>query len=166
MERNPSDNARTKSVALYARVSSEEQASSGTIENQLQFLRRFCELHEYRVVGEYLDNGVSGAIQPCERPEVQRLLEEAENLKPEIILVYRIDRFSRNTLHLLQMVDSLDELGIALKSATEGFNTETPTGRMILTLLASFATLERETILERMWQGKIEWPAKEGFRVG
>ena len=155
MERNPSDNAKTKSVALYARVSSEEQASSGTIENQLQFLRRFCELHEYRVVGEYLDNGISGTIQPNERPEVQRLLEEAENLKPEIILVYRIDRFSRNTLHLLQMIDKLDELGIALKSATEEFNTQTPTGRMILTLLASFATLERETILERMWQGKI-----------
>ena len=67
-----------QAVAIYARVSTEDQAERGTIKNQLDFLRRFVDLHELTVAGEYVDDGISGAAPLGDRPEGQRLLIDAE----------------------------------------------------------------------------------------
>ena len=65
-------------VALYLRVSSEEQRDRETIELQRTFLEQYCNLHELEVTDVYEDNGVSGTIPVHERPEGRRLLEDAE----------------------------------------------------------------------------------------
>ncbi|MDH7578747.1 MAG: recombinase family protein [Bacillota bacterium] len=71
-----------------------------------------------------------------------------------MVLVYRIDRLARNTMHFLNVFDKLDKLGITLRSMTEPFDTSTPAGRFTMTMFASIATLERDTILERTSLGK------------
>src|SRR5918997_890222 len=81
--------AATHSVAIYARVSTEDQAERETIQNQLGFLRRFVDLHALPVVGEYIDDGISGTVPLADRPEGQRILIDAEAGRFGTVLVYR-----------------------------------------------------------------------------
>ncbi|HEY8342501.1 MAG TPA: recombinase family protein [Calditerricola sp.] len=148
-------------AAVYARVSSEDQAERQTIQAQVEFARRWCELHGIEVVDWYLDDGVSGAIPLDERPEGHRLLEDARAGRFQQVLVYRLDRLARSTRHLLDAVDELSRCGVSLRSMTEQFDTETPTGRFVLTTLGSIAELERATIVERTQQGRRR-RAREG----
>jgi hypothetical protein len=85
-------------VALYLRVSSEEQRDRETIELQREFLEQYCNLHELEVTGVYADNGVSGTIPVHERPEGRRLLEDAGEGQFGAVLVYRLDRLGRSLL--------------------------------------------------------------------
>ena len=69
--------ATNETVALYARVSTEDQAERATIQAQLDFLRRYVDLHSLPVAGEYVDDGISGTVPLQDRPEGQRLLRDA-----------------------------------------------------------------------------------------
>ena len=69
--------AGAQTVAVYCRVSSEEQAQSGTIQNQGEFAKRYCDLHELKILEVYTDEGVSGVISPFERPSSTRMLADA-----------------------------------------------------------------------------------------
>lgn len=154
-------------VALYCRVSTEDQAQAGTIENQQTWLRRYCDLHGHHITGEYIDDGVSGAIPLGERPSGSRLLQDARERAFDLVLTYRVDRISRGRLvYLLQTVETLDALHVGLKSATEEFNTQTAMGRMVLAILGSFAEMERETILERTYMGKVRRAGQGRFPGG
>jgi site-specific DNA recombinase len=64
-------------VALYCRVSTEDQAERGTIQNQQEFLRGFATLYGLAVVDEYVDDGWSGVLPVGERPDGRRLTEDA-----------------------------------------------------------------------------------------
>ncbi|MGH2331071.1 recombinase family protein [Thermoanaerobacter mathranii] len=140
-------------AAVYARVSSEEQAERGTIENQVEFAVKYCDLHQIDIVEWYKDDGVTGIIPLEERPEGRRLLEDARNKKFDVVLVYRLDRLGRSARIILNAVYELEQNGIKIKSMTEPFDTSDPNGRFLLTVLAGVADLERETILERMQYG-------------
>lgn len=155
----------TLKAAVYARVSSEDQQERGTIEAQVDFARRYCELHDIAPLDWYLDDGVSGAVALDDRPAGHRLLQDARAKRFEQVLVYRLDRLARSTLHLLRAVEELDRHGVALRSMTEEFNSATPTGRFVLTTLGSIAELERATITERMGQGAIR-AIRQGKHVG
>lgn len=149
-------------VAFYARVSTEEQAERGSIENQVGFARKYFELyHPGAEVHYYLDDGVSGTIPLKDRPEGARLLEAIEVKKYDVLYSYRLDRLARSVKIVLDTYELLEVRGIALKSMTEAFDTSTPTGKFFMTLLASIAALERDTILERTMLGK-ERAAKQG----
>lgn len=152
-------------VALYARVSSDEQAQSGTIQNQIDFGRRYCDLHQLPIADIYADEGVSGTVAFAERPNGARLLADARDGKFGTVLVYRIDRLARSTRVLLDTHDALKASGVSLRSMTEPFDTTTPLGEFIMTLLGSLAALERATIVERMTLGKHR-AAREGRWLG
>src|SRR5215204_7076626 len=140
-------------VALYLRVSSDEQRERQTIETQQAFLEQYCRLYELEVVETYADDGVSGTVSLYERPEGRRLLEDARAKKFETLLVYRLDRLGRSLLVIVDAHDRLQVAGASLKSATEPIDTSTPSGRLIFQMLASFAEYERETIGERTRAG-------------
>lgn len=140
-------------VAVYARVSSEDQAERGTIENQLEFARKYCDLHELDVVEWYRDDGVTGTIPLEMREDGRRLLEDAKAGRFELLLIYRLDRLGRSARIILNAVYDLEQHGVKIRSMTEPFDTSDPNGRFLLTILAGVADLERETILERMWYG-------------
>ena len=152
-------------AAIYCRVSSEEQVERGNIENQVQYAKRYIDLHgpennitEFEF---YLDEGVSGTLPLKDRPEGRRLLQDAQAGKFAVLFVYRLDRLARSVKHVLDTYELLEDKKIALKSMTEAFDTGTPTGKFFMTLLASIAALERDTIMERTQLGK-ERKAREG----
>ena len=151
--------------AIYCRVSSDEQAEKGTIASQVDYAKRYLELHgpEMNITEHdfYLDEGVSGTIALPDRPAGSKLLLDAKKKKFDILFIYRLDRLARSVKHVLDTYDLLEKYGIALKSMTEAFDTSTPTGKFFMTLLASIAALERETILERTQGGK-DRNAREG----
>lgn len=140
-------------VAVYTRVSSEDQAERKTIENQLEFARKYCDLHQLEVVEWYQDDGVTGTIPLEMRDEGRRLLEDAKAGRFELLLIYRLDRLGRSARIILNAVYDLEQHGVKIRSMTEPFDTGDPNGRFLLTILAGVADLERETILERMWLG-------------
>src|SRR5918992_5354439 len=152
-------------VALYLRVSSEEQREKATIKIQREFLEGYCHLHGLEVAGRYLDDGVSGTIPLQERSEGRRLLEDAKEGKFQTVLVYRLDRFGRSLLGIVDAHDRLETLGVALRSTTEPVDTSNPSGRLIFQMLASFAEYERGTIRERTQAG-LHRALRNGKYVG
>jgi site-specific DNA recombinase len=140
-------------VATYARVSSEDQQERKTIENQIEFAAKYCDLHQLNVMESYKDDGITGTIPLEMREAGRRVLEDAKARKYDLLLIYRLDRLGRSARIILNAVYELKQYGVKIRSMTEPFDTGDPNGRFLLTILAGVTDLERETILERMWYG-------------
>jgi DNA invertase Pin-like site-specific DNA recombinase len=135
-------------AALYARVSTDEQSP----ELQIAELRRLAEQRGWRVVDEYVDHGISGAKES--RPALDRLLADAQAGEIDLVAVWRLDRLGRSLQHLLRTLDSLTGWGIQFVSARDaGIDTTSPTGRLMLHMLAAFAEFERALLRERVIAG-------------
>ncbi|MFH0831979.1 MAG: recombinase family protein, partial [archaeon] len=142
-------------VALYTRVSTEDQAREGTsLEVQSEFLVSYAKREMNEIVEIYVDDGYSG--YSMERPALRKLLADAKKKKFEMVLVHKIDRFSRNLRDLLNLVEELELLDISLKSATEAYDTSNSAGKMMFQQLGSFAEFERNRIKERVFPGMIK----------
>jgi site-specific DNA recombinase len=140
-------------VAVYVRVSTEEQRERQSIATQREFAERYCQLHSLAVYRVYADDGVSGTVPLEHRPEGSQILRDARNGKFDQLLVYKLDRLGRETRLILNAVAELERLGVRIRSMTEDFDTGTSTGRLMLTLLSGFASHEREVIRERSVAG-------------
>ncbi len=162
-EQSPSGGA--GKVALYMRVSSEEQARRESIGTQEAFLADYCKLYGFEVVGTYKDVAVSGTIPVHERPAGLEMLEAAKRGEFDTVLLYKLDRIGRKLVVVVDAHDRLEVAGIAMRSATEPIDTSTPAGRLIFQMLASFAEFERETIAERVRDG-VRRSLKHGKRFG
>ena len=152
-------------VALYARVSTEDQADRGTIQAQLALLRNLAQAYGWEVIGEYVDDGFSGTLPLDQRPDGRRLLEDARNGRFSAVIAYRLDRLGRSLRALLDAHDALERAGVTIRSATEPFDTSTPIGTFLFQLLASLAELERSTMQERMTMGR-DRVARDGKWTG
>ena len=152
-----------KKVAIYIRVSTQEQAIHGySIGEQRERLIAFCKAHDWLVGEVFTDSGYSGAN--LDRPGMQRLIEQIKEF--DLVLVYKLDRLSRSqrdTLHLIE--DIFLPAGVDFVSISESFDTSTPFGRAMVGILSVFAQLERETIKERSHMGMIA-RAKKGLWHG
>ncbi|WDL99183.1 recombinase family protein [Alicyclobacillus sp. ALC3] len=140
-------------VALYVRVSTEEQAEYGySIDAQLDTLRTFCKLHGKTITDEYVERGVSGTTIEG-RPELLRMLHDAERGNFSELLVWRINRLSRKQLDLMQIMKQLEQLGVGFESFTEKFDTSSPMGKFALQMMGAVGELERNTIVENVKSG-------------
>ncbi len=148
-------------IALYSRVSTQEQAASGhSIDEQRIRLDAFCQAHGWPDFRHYTDAGFSGGSQ--DRPALQTLISDVQAGRVQKVLVYKLDRLSRSqkdTLHLIEDVFLAN--GADFLSITENFDTASPFGKAMIGLLAVFAQLEREQIKERMTLGRTA-RAKQG----
>jgi site-specific DNA recombinase len=140
-------------VALYSRVSTEEQKENFSLAAQLELLRKHASDSKFEVFDEYVDDGFSGTS--FERPQFQRLMDDSRQDKFQLILVYRVDRFFRNNKDLLNTVDELQGCGVSVRSITEPFDTSNYLGKFVLSLFGSIAELERNTFMERSKMGKL-----------
>jgi site-specific DNA recombinase len=140
-------------VAVYVRVSTEEQRERQSIVTQREFGERFCALHGSEIFHVYADDGVSGTIPIEQRPAGSDLLRDARLKQFDQILVYRLDRLGRETRLILNAVAEFEKCGVRVKSMTEEFDTSSATGRLMLTLLSGFAAHERDVIRERSVAG-------------
>jgi DNA invertase Pin-like site-specific DNA recombinase len=147
-------------VALYARVSTLNGQHS---EVQLVELREYIARRGWEIVGEYVDEGISGARE--RRPELDRLWSDCRKRKVEVVVVYRYDRFARSLRQLVNALEEFRALGIDFVSLHEGVDTSTPNGRLVFGIFASIAEFERELIRSRVRSGLAAAKAK-GKRLG
>lgn len=154
-------------VDLYARVSGDEQAERGTVENQIDFFRRWCDLHKYTPGEVYADEAVSGRVPLEQRPEGARLLAAVREKRaaPRLAL-YRLDRIGRDPKVCLDAVAAIESGGVVVQSLTEPFDTVSPAGRLMLTMLAGFAGFERDSIVARAAEGQRRKAANGGWLGG
>ncbi|MED0968187.1 recombinase family protein [Bacillus paramycoides] len=154
-------NLQSRRAAIYARVSTTEQAEEGySIDEQIRVLNEFCQREDYEVYDEYVDRGISGKNISA-RPAVQRLLADAEGKRFDVVLVWKMNRLARKSLDLMNIVEKLNSKNIAFRSYTEKYETESPTGKLQFQMMAAIAEYERNNIAENVKMGMIA-RAKEG----
>ncbi|MFC1902562.1 recombinase family protein [Chloroflexota bacterium] len=142
-----------KRVAIYARVSSQEQVTEGvSIETQAAALKAYAKGQGWEIYDEYIDGGYSGGTD--NRPELIRLLNDADQRRFDIIAVCKLDRFFRNLRLLLNHLHNLEQLGIKFISTQEGLDTSTPYGKFAVQIMGVIAEFERGRIGERVRDGK------------
>jgi len=141
-------------IAIYTRVSTEDQARDGySIEVQQEYLLDHAKRLGWEVYKIYTDDESGYSL---DRPALKEMLQDAKVKKFELIITYKLDRFSRKLKDLLNIVDELEGFGVAYKSATEPFDTTTSAGKLMFQQLGSFAEFERNRIKERVFPGMIK----------
>lgn len=142
-------------VSIYIRVSTEDQAKEGySLEVQREYLKSFAKRESYEIFKVYCDDGISA--YSTKREALQQLLKDAKDKKFDLVLVYKIDRFSRNLKDLLILVDELSSYGVGFKSATEHFETTISAKKLMFQQFGSFAEFERNRIAERVFPGMLK----------
>lgn len=163
----------TTRTAIYARVSTDDQAEHGTsLDEQVRRCEAYCESQGWKVTAVYREEGVSGSA--ASRPQLDRLLHCAHRGELDAIVVAKLDRWGRSMRHLAAALGALDDLGIRFASVTEAIDSSTASGRLLRNVLGAIAEFEREAIIERTSSGlravaRGGWwpggPAPYGYRI-
>jgi len=150
-----------KRVALYVRVSTNQQ----TTENQVRELEQYCERQGWKVVELFDDSGISGSTD--DRPELNRMMKDVRKARCpfDVIACVKIDRLARSTIDLLNILTDLKAAGVDFCAITQAIDTTTSAGRMLVTFLGAIAEFERETVVERVKSG-IERAKANGVKFG
>lgn len=146
-------------IALYARVSTEGQDP----EVQLTALRAHAAQRGWEILEEFVDHGFSGAKE--RRPALDRLMKAIWTGRFQAVLVWRFDRFARSVKHLLTALEQFRALHVNFISLQEQFDTSSPIGHAMFTIIGAMAQLERDIIRERVKAGLAQARAK-GVRLG
>ena len=155
-----------KLIAIYTRKS-KYTGIGESIDNQVEMCKKFL-INKYgkqilKQIVIFEDEGFTGTN--VNRPQFQKMLEEFKSGKYKMLVVYRLDRISRNVLDFCTLKDQLSDLNIDFVSITENFDTSTPMGEAMLLITSVFAQLERNTIAERIKDNMYEL-AKTGRWLG
>jgi site-specific DNA recombinase len=151
--------------AAYLRVSSDEQRERQTIKTQLEVINNYARANNIRIKHVFADDGISGSIPINKRPEGSRLLDKAESRAFDTLLVFRMDRISRDALEMLRTFKHLEQQGVVIKSVTEPFDTTDPAGKLFITVLGGMAQLEKDALKSRSFSG-MKRGAGEGRWMG
>jgi DNA invertase Pin-like site-specific DNA recombinase len=141
--------AKTKRVAIYARVSTDGQ----TTENQLRELRAAIERNGWVIAGEYVDHGISGAKGRRDRPQFDALLRGVTRKEFDVVAAWSVDRLGRSLQDLVGFLVDLQAKGVHLYLHQQALDTSTPSGKAMFGMLSVFAEFERAIIQERVRAG-------------
>ena len=133
-------------AGLYLRVSTEFQ----TTDNQRLALEEYCQRQGWTIAKVY-DETMSGARD--DRPELNRLLDDAAKKKIDVAVAWSIDRMGRSTKHLLNVLTLLETSGCGMVFTSQQIDSTTPAGKMMLTMLAAISEFERSLIVDRVKLG-------------
>ena len=151
---------------IYTRVSTARQAQEGIgLDSQEAKCRAHAERMGWPVAHVFRDEGISGKDGLENRPGLVGLIERAQSTPGAIVVVYSVSRLARRQRLLWQLLDERDGYGLAVSSATEAFETSTPTGRAMLGMIAVFAQLEADMVSERTRDALAEVRA-QGTKLG
>ncbi|MGW6190580.1 recombinase family protein [Bacillus cereus] len=154
-----------KKVALYIRVSTQEQVENGySIEAQDYVLKEYCKANSLNIFQVYVDEGITGTSID-KRIALQNLLNDAKKQRFQELIVWKVNRLARNLVELLNTVEQLKLNGVSFRSVSEKFETNTPLGQFTLTMMGAVGQLERETIIENTRLGK-EHRNQQGWYCG
>ena len=151
-------------VGTYVRRSTDEEHQPYSIEAQDNSLSAYIESQPRWRLAKRFSDDASGAN--TDRPGLQQALAAARAGVIDVLLVYRVDRFSRRLRDLVELLDELDAAKVIFRSATEPVDTSTPMGRMLLQLLGMFAEFERDVIIDRVVNGMERKAAAGRWRGG
>jgi len=150
-----------KRVALYLRVPTSEQ----TTDNQRLELERVAERRGWEIAGVYEDAGINGANGRNKRPALDRLLEDANRRRFDVVMAWSVDRLGRSLPDLVDLLGQLHALGIDLYLDKQGVDTTTPAGKAMFQMMGVFAEFERSIIQERIKAG-LEKAKTQGTKTG
>lgn len=139
----------TEEVALYVRVSTEEQAINGdSLRTQREELTKYALKNGFHIYGIYEDDGFSATN--LKRPALQRLLKDVEQNKINRILITKLDRLSRGVRNYYKVLDVLDEHGVFWQTIFEKYDSSTASGRLHINIMLSVAENESAQTSERI----------------
>jgi DNA invertase Pin-like site-specific DNA recombinase len=149
----------------YVRVSTEEQATEGvSLDAQEQKNKAYASLRDLDLIEIVRDEGVSG--KDLNRPGLQRLLTTIQGHESEALIVYKLDRLTRNTGDLLHLVEKVFRAGnTRFFSISEEIDTESAMGKFFLTIMGAMAQMEREIISERT-STALQYKKQQGCSLG
>lgn len=133
-------------VALYARVSTEEQDANKQVED----LKEYCDRQGYEVFSTYVDV-ISGSRDS--RPAFNRLLSDMRSYRFRAIIVTKLDRLGRSLQHLLSLFDEFQTKKVDFIATTQNIDTTTSAGKLQMQIVGAFAEFERNMISERTKEG-------------
>jgi len=134
-------------IAHYLRISTADQKP----DLQYDGLRGYAARAGLDVVQDYCDVAVSGRREG--RPQLNALTVAARNQEIDCVLVWKVDRFTCSTRHLLTALEEFDHLGVRFVSVQDQMDTDSPTGRAMFTIIGAMAELESSLISERVTAG-------------
>jgi DNA invertase Pin-like site-specific DNA recombinase len=148
----------SKKVCLYARVSRNEQSC----ERQLIELRELCENHNYTIIEEYVDEGISGGKKS--RPALDKMLKDAMSRKFTMVITLELSRLGRSVQNMCEISSILKSKKIDLFIKNQNVDTSTIVGDFFFNIMNSVSQYEKDLITERVVSGlKI---AKLKGRIG
>lgn len=152
-------------VALYARVSTDQQST----ENQLIELRHAAERLGWQVAAEFVDKGISGAKGRKDRPQLDAMLKGVARKDFDVVASWSVDRLGRSLIDLVSLLQELHSTGVDLYLHQQGINTTTPAGKALFGMMGVFAEFERGMIQERVKAGMARAKTKgtkSGLAIG
>jgi DNA invertase Pin-like site-specific DNA recombinase len=147
-------------TALYLRVSTRDQ----NLENQRLELTSVALSRGWQIVETYTDT-ISGSTRRDKRPGMREMLDDAKRGKFKLVAAWSIDRLGRSVQDLLQFLEELQAVGVELYTHKQAFDTTTPAGRMMFSMLGVIAEFERGILIERTYAGLARAKAN-GKRIG
>ena len=144
-----SDQKQEREVAIYSRVSTDDQ----TTENQINLLTEIADRNGWIIVDTYTDHGISGSKGRDKRPEFDRLCKDMVRRKFDTIMVWDVSRLGRSLQHLIEFLEDVNSVNCNLYIHQQGLDTSTPSGRMMFQMVGVFAEFERSMISERVKLG-------------
>lgn len=146
-------------TAIYMRVSTIYQNHDLQKDGLVEYAARA----DLEIVGEYLDNAISGKKEG--RPALKELMKAARNREFDTVLVWKFDRFAPSVSHLLRALETFNHLNIRFVSVQDQIDTDSPMGKAMFTIIGAMAELESSLISERVKAGMT--PAKSrGKKLG
>jgi site-specific DNA recombinase len=142
-------------VAVYIRWSTDDQGEGTTLDVQLDGCRHYALSQGWQFRNDlvFVDDGYSGGTM--DRPALNRLREAVQQGRVDCVVVFKIDRLSRNVVDTVNLVLREWDSKCHVKSAREAIDTASQQGRMFFYTLVSFAEWERSVIRERTWSGRM-----------
>ncbi len=149
----PEKSTSPQRVALYLRVSSEQQAEEGrSLESQREDMERFCRDKHWEIVEIYRDEGISGRLK--NRPGLQKMFLDAQTGKFDVVMVYYISRLHRKIEHFLATMRLLKLTDVNFVSYHERLDSTSSWGKLTLNILATLAEIYVDNLSETTSRGK------------
>jgi len=139
----------SRRAAIYGRVTTDWQ----TTENQTVALKEVAERRSWEVVEVYIDHAISGAKGRDKRPGFDKMLNDANRRKFDVVMAWSIDRMGRSLRNLLETIERLEATGVDLYFDQQNIDTTTPAGKLLFQVTGAFAEFERSIIQHRVNAG-------------
>ena len=151
-----------KTAVIYARYSSDSQTEQ-SIDGQLRVCEEYAQRNDFVILNTYIDRAMTGTND--NRPDFQQMIKDSSNHEWQYVIVYKLDRFSRNKYETAKYKKVLKDNGVKLLSAMENIP-DTPEGIILESLLEGMAEYYSAELAQKVKRGMNETRLKGNFTGG